>query len=301
MSARIGRLTVGGIFALAMLVVAGCAHNTETGGAPPVTTAAVVETKVDALAALLPDSVKRSGRLVIGVNLPNPPTEFRDSDGRIVGFDIDLMNAVSQLLGVRPDYTDATFEKIIPAVAAGTYDLGVSSFTDTLERQKTVDFTDYFRAGFEWAQQTSRAPIDPDHACGLRVAVQATTEEDTNELPAKSAACVAAGKPPIVKVAFPDQTAATTALIFGQVDAMTADSPVTEYAVKQSSGRLRTTGPIYNAAYYGWPVAKGSTLAEALRQAAQHLIDNGDYRKISAAWGLQSGDIDKSVINGAQQ
>lgn len=301
MSAGTGRFAAVGIFALPMLVIAGCAHNTETGGAPPVTTAAVTEAKVAALADLLPDSVTTSGRLVIGVNLPNPPTEFRDSSGRIIGFDIDLMNAVSQLLGVRPDYVDSTFEKIIPEVRAGTYDLGVSSFTDTLERQKTVDFTDYFRAGYEWAQQTGRAPIDPDHACGLKVAVQATTEEDTDELPRKSAACVAAGKPAIVKMEFPDQTAATTALILGQADAMTADSPVTGYAVKQSSGRLRTTGPIYSEAPYGWPVAKGSKLAEALRQAAQHLIDSGDYRKICDTWGLQAGAIDKSVINGARE
>lgn len=301
MSARTGRFAVGGIVAVLMLVVTGCAHNTETGGAPPITTAAVIETRVDALAVLLPDSVRSSRRLVIGVNLPNPPTEFKDSNGRIIGFDIDVMNAVSQLLGVRPDYIESTFEKIIPAVGAGTYDLGVSSFTDTLEREKTVDFTDYFRAGYEWAQQTGRAPIDPDHACGLKVAVQATTEEDTDELPGKSAACVAAGRPAIVKIAFPDQTAATTALVLGQVDAMTADTPVTGYAVKQSNGQLRTTGPVYSEAPYGWPVVKGSTLAVALRQAVQHLIDNGDYRKICETWGLQAGAIDKSVINGAHQ
>ena len=120
-------------------------------------------------------------------------------------------------------------------------------------------------------------PVDPNNACGKRVAVQATTVEDTDEVPAKSAACVAAGKPPIEIVKFDRQDDATNALVLGKVDAMSADSPVTAYAIKQSGGKIEAAGEVFDSAPYGWPVAKGSPLAAALQKAVQHLIDDGTY------------------------
>ncbi|MBL3753155.1 transporter substrate-binding domain-containing protein, partial [Mycobacteroides abscessus subsp. massiliense] len=69
-------------------------------------------------------------------------------------------------------------------------------------------------------------------ACGKKVAVQATTFQDTDELPAKSKACTDAGKPAIEIVRFDGQDAATNAVVLGQTDAMSADSPVTSWAIK---------------------------------------------------------------------
>ena len=57
--------------------------------------------------------------------------------------------------------------------------------------------------------------------------MQATTTEETDELPAKSKACTDAGKPPIEIVKFDGQDAAANAVVLGQADAMSADSPVT--------------------------------------------------------------------------
>ena len=92
---------------------------------------------------------------------------------------------------------------------------------------------------------------------------------------------------------------ATNAVVLGQADAMSADSPVTLYAIKQTNGKLEQAGEVFDSAPYGWPVEKGSPLAQSLQQALQHLIDNGQYREIAANWGLEEGLIDKPVINGA--
>ena len=140
----------------------------------------------------------------------------------------------------------------------------MSSFTDTKEREQTVDFTTYFNAGIQWAQRPGK-PIDPNNACGKKVAVQATTVEDTDEIPAKSKACTPqASRPSIVK--FDGQDAATNALVLGQVDAMSADSPVTAYAIKQSDGKIEAAGEIFDSAPYGWAVQKGSALARRCRR-----------------------------------
>ncbi|MBV8349425.1 MAG: transporter substrate-binding domain-containing protein, partial [Mycolicibacterium sp.] len=143
------------------------------------------------------------------------------------------------------------------------------------------------------------SPVDPNNACGRSVAVQSTTIQDTEQIPAKSDACVAAGKPPINKQKFDRQDDATTALVLGKVDAMAADSPVTAYAIKQSGGKIEAAGQIFDSAPYGWPVAKGSPLGQSLLKALQHLMQTGDYKTIATNWGVQSGMIDNPVINGA--
>ncbi|MFF0490873.1 ABC transporter substrate-binding protein [Nocardia sp. NPDC004068] len=289
---RAACLVAGGALALT-----GCTKNTEDNG-PKVDKVQV--SKVDTIAAKLPADVKQSGKLVVGVNIPYQPNEYKDpGSGKIVGFDVDLMDAVATVLGVQADYKESDFEKIIPAIEAGTYNVGMSSFTDNVERQKTVDFVDYFSAGIQWAQQKGKA-IDPNNACGKKVAVQRTTIEDTDEIPAKSKACTDAGKPEIQKVPFDEQSAASTALVLGQVDAMSADSPVTAYAIKQNQDKIEPAGSIFESAPYGWPVKKGSPLAAVLQEAVQHLMDSGDYRKIAENWGVQEGAITKSEINGAK-
>lgn len=286
------------IAAAAALVLAGCVTNTESSGTSTSPTTAVKPAKVDDIANTLPDKIKSSGKLIVGVNVPYSPNEFKDPNGKIVGFDVDLMNAVASVLGVTPDYRESDFDDIIPSITGGTYDVGMSSFTDTKAREQTVDFVTYFSAGTLWAQRPG-APIDPNNACGLSVAVQSTTIQDTQEIPAKSDACVKAGKPPINKQKFDRQDDATTALVLGKVHAMSADSPVTAYAIKQSGGKIEAAGEIFNSAPYGWPVAKGSPLGQSLLKALQHIMQTGDYKTIAANWGVESGMITNPVINGA--
>ncbi|ORJ94612.1 ABC transporter substrate-binding protein [Prescottella equi] len=273
----------------------GCVTNDE--GLVPVLPDIDVQ-RVAAIADQLPPDVAASGELRIGTNPPYAPNEFKDESGAIVGFDVDLMEAVGAVLGLALDLKQTDFDKIIPAVQAGTLDLGMSSFTDTLEREKSVDFVTYYSAGVQWAQRAGD-DIDPDDACGLRVGVQTTTIEDIDEVPAKSAACVAAGKPPIRKIKYDSQDDVANALILGRVDALSADSPVTAYAIKRSDGRMVPAGGVYDASPYGWVVAKGSPLAPVLQQAVQYLIDGGQYQAIAEAWGVEAGMIDTSVVNGA--
>ena len=253
---------------------------------------------VPAIAAPVPADIKSTGRLVIGVNVPYAPNEFKNSAGEIVGFDVDLMNAVARTMGLETDYRETTFEAIIPAVQNGEFNVGMSSFTDTLERQELVDFVTYFEAGTLWAQRTGSG-VDPNAACGLRVGATPGSTHETIEIPAKSDECVAAGVAPIEKVVFPRQDELTAALIAGEIDAMSADSPVTGFAIKLSGGALEPAGEIFDTAPYGWPVAKGSPLAEALRQALEHVMSTGEYKTIATQWGVEKGMIDKPVINGA--
>lgn len=281
--------------AAAALLLTGCVDNTSAGTTPtsgPQASVAVDEAAV----ALLPDEVKESGKLVVGTDAAYPPNEYKDADGNPIGWDVELVDALGAKLGLEIEYQIASFDKIIPSITGGTMDMGMSSFTDNAERQQQVDFVDYYSAGIQWAAPAGET-VDPDNACGLKVAVQATTYEHTDELPAKSQACTDAGQPAIEIVPFDTQDAAANAVVLGQADAMSADSPVTLYAISQTDGKLEAAGGIFDSAPYGFPVQKGSELAAAVQAAMQSLVDDGTYGEILAKWGVEDGGVDTIEIN----
>jgi ABC-type amino acid transport substrate-binding protein/predicted Ser/Thr protein kinase len=276
----------------------GDGQPTGIGGSSSTGAPNAVPGAVEEIAATVPEDIRSTGRLVVGVNVPYAPNEFKDASGAIVGFDVDLMNAIARTLGLVPEYRETPFDAIIPSVRGGDFDVGMSSYTDTKEREEQVDFVTYFEAGTMWAQKPG-AGVDPANACGLTVGVAIPSLQEAEEIPAKSAACEEAGNPPIDKRVFADQDELTSALINGEVDAMSADSPVTLFAIKTSGGELAAAGEVFDSAPYGWPVAKDSDLALSLLKALEHLIQTGEYKTIATMWGVEKGMILTPTINGA--
>ena len=72
--------------------------------------------------------------------------------------------------------------------------------------------------------------------------MQSNTVEDTDELPAKNEACLAAGKQAIEVLPYDTQEEATNAVVLGKADALSADSPVTLYAISKTDGKLEPAG-----------------------------------------------------------
>ncbi|POH62704.1 ABC transporter substrate-binding protein [Cryobacterium zongtaii] len=284
--------------AVAALMLTGCVDNSTPAesGSPESSAAAI--TKDDAAAALVPAEVADRGTLLIGTEPTYAPNEFKNEAGDPIGWDIELAAGVAAKLGLAPTFQVAKFDNIIPSVAGGKADIGASSFTYTPERAEQVDFVNYYNAGIQWASVTG-TDVDPDNACGLKVAVQTATFEDTDEVPAKSDACVAAGKPPIDKLKFDTQADVANAVVLGQADALSADSPVTLYAIAQTGDKLQPAGDTFDEAPYGMVVAKGSELTAAVQAALQSMVDDGSYTAILDAWGVTDGGVDEITINAA--
>jgi polar amino acid transport system substrate-binding protein len=292
------KYAISAIAVVAALALTGCVDNSAPDTATP---QGDVKVGVDeAAAALLPQEIADAGKLVVGIDPNYAPNEYKDDAGNPIGWEVELGDAMAAKLGLTMDYRSSGFDKIIPSITGGTYDIGLSSFTDNVEREKSVDFVNYDEAGVQWAQQIG-ADVDPDNACGLTVSVQATTYEETDELPAKSEACVADGKEPINILKFEAQDEATTALALGRADAMSADTPITLYAISQASDKIEAAGESFEVAPYGIAIAKDSGLAEAIQAALQSMIDDGTYAKILEAWGVEAGGIDTITINAAGQ
>jgi polar amino acid transport system substrate-binding protein len=292
------KLAVPAMLAVAALALTGCVDN--SGGSTPDTTSASDVTVNQAARDLLPAGVIETGKLIVGMDATYPPNEYKDAEGKAIGWEVDLMDAVAATLGLKTDYQLAKFDNIIPSITGGKYNVGMSSFFDNPERQLQVDLVDYYTAGIQWAQKAGEAAVDPDNACGLKIAVQNGTYQALDDVPARSEACVAAGKPAIEILGYDTQDDATAAVALGRAAAMTADSPVTQYAVAKSSGKLVTAGAVYEIVFYGMPIDKDSGLGEPLMMAIQSLIDDGTYGKILAEWGVESGAITTAEINGAK-
>ena len=283
------------------VALTGCVNNVKSSnGSSPSSSNAKPMTIDAGAAALLPESVKSAGTLVVGINLPYPPNEYKDPSGTMVGWEVEFFNGVAATLGLQPVYKEAEFSNIIPSVKLGQYDVGMSSLTDTRERQAQVSFVDYYRAGSQWASPAGKS-VDPDNACGLTVAVVIGTTQQTDDLPLKSKACVAAGKKAITMLSIESQDVVNQSVILGQADAFDADSPVTQYAVHQSHGKLQLAGEIYGAAPYGLAISNTNTaLQRATQKAIQAMLSNGSYQKILTNWGVQAGAVTTATIDGAQ-
>jgi polar amino acid transport system substrate-binding protein len=289
---------LGLVMAVAM-VAAGCGDDSDTGGGTTETTAAAPAVD-EALAAKVPDTIKSDGKVLIGTDASYAPNEFLDADGKtVVGWDVDLFNAVAAKLGLQTEWQSATFDAIIPGVQSGKYEMGISSFTINDERKQQVNMVSYFSAGTQWGTKKGNPTgIQPDNACGKKVAVQTNTVQDTEDLPKRDEACTGAGNPAISVDRYQRQDQATAAVVSGKDDAMLADSPVLAYAVKQTNGQLELLGDIYDAAPYGYVIEKDQTeFAQAVADAVAALISDGTYKTVLEKWGVEAGAITDPTVN----
>ena len=90
-----------------------------------------------------PEGVTYDGKLVMATNAEFAPYEFKE-EGKIVGFDVDMMTAVCDILGKELVIDDMAFDSIIAAVDSGKADVGVAGMTVTEDRLKNVNFSDSY-------------------------------------------------------------------------------------------------------------------------------------------------------------
>jgi polar amino acid transport system substrate-binding protein len=202
---------------------------------------------------------------------------------------------------VRVKVSNATFDSIIPGLAAHKYDIGMSSFTDTREREQTVDFVQYYEAATSFYVKSQGGPNFTGGLtglCGHTVAAEkGTTQADDSNAQGKK--CKAAGKPGVKVLVFPDQNGANLALSSGRADIGMADTPVAAYQVKKTNGQFKLASGTYGPFPYGIAIPKGSGLVRPIQAALKVLIRDGQYRAILGKWGIQTGAITNPKINAA--
>ena len=292
-------LSVGGIAACGSSSNSSSSSNTSSSSSSSSgsSTTAAANPSVE---KLVPASIKSKGTLTVAADASYAPNEFIAPDGHtVIGMDPDLMKALAAVMGLKVKVINVPFASIIPGMAAGKYDVGASSFTDTKEREKTVDFVTYLSVGEAFLTKAggSANPQKLADLCGLTVSVESGTVE-LSDAQAQNPKCKSAGKPAIKILVFPDQNGANLALRSGRAQVDFADSPIIAYQVRQLGVQVRSS-PTFGTAPYGIALPKGNGMAQAVLAAMKQLMANGTYAAILKRWQLQSAAITKPVINGA--
>jgi polar amino acid transport system substrate-binding protein len=285
--------------ALTIVALAGCGSSSTSS-----TSTATTSTSTSAnatIAAQVPAAIKSKGTLTVATEAQYAPNEFIGPDGHtVIGMDADLMNAIGAVMGLKVNLVNSNFETIIPGLAAGRYDLGVSSFTDTKEREKTVDFVDYYSAGISFYAKSTANPGVSKIAdiCGKTVAVEkGTTEQE--EATKQNSKCTKEGKQAVTVLSFPGQNPVNLAIASGRAELGMVDSPVAAYQIKKTNGEFKLIGESYGFAPYGIAIPKRSGMTTPILAALKALMADGTYGQILTKWGIQSGAISTPKINGA--
>jgi polar amino acid transport system substrate-binding protein len=280
---------------------AGCGGSSSSSTTSSTTASSTTaSTGSGSLSAEVPGDVKKKGSLTVAADATYAPNEFIGSDGKtVVGMDADLANAIGHVLGLKVNIVNATFATIIPGLASGKFDLGVSSFTDTKDREKTVDFVTYFTAGTSFYVKTDGPTINSlADLCGHSVGVErGTTQADAAT--AQDAKCKQAGKAGVTVSVYTDQSQANLAISSGRAEVGMADSPVAAYIVQKSNGKFKLTGKAFATAPYGIAIPKDNGMAKPVQDAVKALITSGTYATILKKWGVSDGAISNPQINGA--
>ncbi len=299
------RLLAIGLAAGLLLAAVGCGSSSSNSSGSSGSKGAKVSggTKDAKIADMLPAKIKSSGKLTVAADASYAPNEFFGPDNKtVVGMDADLAKALGDVLGLDVTVSNTGFDSIIPTLGK-RFDIGMSSMTDNKEREKVVDFVDYFEAGTSfYVEKGKNGDLTSLNAlCGKKVAVEKGTTQ-LDDATAQKKKCTGAGKAAPTVLPFPDQSGANGALSAGRADVVMADSPVAAYAAAQSKGKFEVVGDSYGNAPYGIAVPKAADykgMTEALKAALDKLKSDGTYDKIMKKWGVEAGAVKTFTVNGA--
>jgi polar amino acid transport system substrate-binding protein len=240
-----------------------------------------------------------TAQLKVGSDVSYAPLEFYGPNHRMLGFDVDLAQALAQQLGEPVVLTNHTFDDLLKSVRNGTFDISISAISDTRAREGQVDFVDYLLAGSGMLVPAGNPKhvFDLGGLCGLRVDVQRGTSQET-VLNEQSKHCAAVGLAPIKLVEFATDDQAFGAFAAGKSDVHVTDFPVVVYLAATHDHQYEIAGRQFDLVPYGIAVPKGNPELRGRIVAALHaVIADGTYDALLKKWGLEQGALRSAPVN----
>jgi len=255
------------------------------------------------LFAELPKSVQESGQLKVAVLGGYPPATFKDEDGQMAGYEIELGLALAKELGIEIDFQPAAFTTVLTGVQAGRYDTALSSMADLPEREKTATFVNYLKSGVAMLVPSGNpANVSDvmDTLCGLTVsATRGTLQVGLMEEFSKENCGSRQIKIPLLD----SPAEAILQVQTKRADAYMADAVVAQELATQSSKNSESeldviAFPKIQLPPAGMPVAlDNKELQNVLVKAWDKIIASGQYSEILQKWNVEVLAVDKATIN----
>ncbi len=217
------------------------------------------------------------GKIKVGTNAEYPPFESVDENGNVVGFDIDVLNAIAKAAGFEVEFVNTRWDGIFVALASGEFDAVASAATITDERKQTVDFSEpYFNAGQMIAVKKGSPIKSPADLAAKRIGVQLGTTGDIW--------ATENSKGEVVR--YDEITLAFQALAQGDVDAIVNDGP-TSLSIANANPEMNVelVGEPFTDEYYGIAVNKGRPeVLAAINKGLKAIRESGEYDAITEKW-----------------
>jgi polar amino acid transport system substrate-binding protein len=216
--------------------------------------------------------------LVVATDAAFPPFEYVEEETKeIIGFDIDLMNAVAEKAGLEIRYQNVAWDPLLAGMADCQYDMAISAMTITPERAEEFSFSDpYINAGQIVVVENDNDAIGgPDDLVGATIGAQIGT---TGAMEAEDIADTTVKVYDTYELAFLD-------LANGQIDAVIADYPTAVAFVNQNADQLKTVGEVFTDESYGIAFCKGNDeLISQVNDALSELQDEGFIEELVVEW-----------------
>lgn len=260
--------------------------------------------KVDAIAAKVPEAIRRRGTLRLGGSADaSPPLGFYATDDKTrIGVEIDLATLVADTLGLKAHFQAVSWENLFVGLDSSKFDAVFSNVTVTEERKQKYDFATYRldNLAFEAKKGTSWRIKGPEDVAGKTISVSSGTNQekilvDWNKENEK------AGRRLVDIKYFQKDTDYYLALQSGRIDAYLGPHPTAAYHVA-SAGQTQIVGTLSGGGdlvqgKIAATTKKGSGLVDAYAAAIDHIIQDGSYARVLKRWGLSSEAVKKSEIN----
>ncbi|MCL2780231.1 MAG: ABC transporter substrate-binding protein [Actinomycetia bacterium] len=248
------------------------------------------------LAAQVPEDL-RNKTLDIGTYNNYPPENYVEN-GKLVGFDVEIANAVADTLGLKFNLVPGAFSILIPGIQDGRFAATFSSVNPTDERLKTIDVVVFHNSltGFVTKISNNMTIATADDVCGITVGVAAGTNEETTLQQLSADECVAKGKKAVGITTYPDTPTGVLAVTNGRVDAFSETVIGLMQVVTQSNGALTLQPYEYNPKPAGAAFPKNSPLVQPVADAINKLIENGTYGQIMKKWDVEQAMVEQSEV-----
>jgi polar amino acid transport system substrate-binding protein len=216
--------------------------------------------------------------LVVATDATFPPFEFIDEETKaIVGFDIDLMDALAERAGLNITYQNVGWDPLLAGMADCQYDMAISAMTITEERAKAFSFSDpYINAG-----QIVIVAIGNDTVNGPEDLVGATIGAQIGTTGAMEAEAI---QDSVLKI-YDTYEFAFLDLANGQIDAVIADYPTAVAFVNQNAGQIKVVGDVFTDENYGIAFCLGNDeLIAQVNAALAELQAEGLIEQLVSEW-----------------
>jgi polar amino acid transport system substrate-binding protein len=246
------------------------------------------------------DDIINSGKLRCAVTLDFPPMGSRDASNQPIGFDVDTCNDLAKAMGVKAEIIETPFPARIPALLSGRADVGVASVSNTMERAKSIGFTNPYFA-FTFSVLTRKDSGIKDYASQKGHAVGSTS--GTYEAIALEGDVKKWGDPAGSFHPYQSQADVFLALSQGQIDATDVTSTVAEAIVK--SGKYPNLEIVGEAPYetdYVCMIAQRNEqgLLNYLNLFINHQVRTGRYTELYHKW-VAAGEPPKLTVPGVYE